>query len=1003
MFKKRLMHLTIASAVTGGLVVNAVAQDAPKDTASNTIVEEVIVTGVRQAELNAREMERQKKIFSSIIAQDDAGNFADQNVAESLKRLPGVTLQMQEGEGTHVNIRGLGSEFVNVSVNGNEMASASEDTRGKDTGSASLNSFPADLMGSIEVFKSLTPDMDLNSIGGTVNINSTSAFTYDKNTLKATLQTGYQDYAGKLSPKISLRGTHKYSGDTLGVAYAVSHEKNTTQVYDDRHHETSLPDTYQQRLPDQSSPGDNVATVIGPYQFQMREENGERTRMAGSVDLEYRPTDNHSFKISASHTQYEDNEITRREYLRFDGAGSDEVAYVNPSLNEFGVIDAELQHQIFFQTSDSTTSNFAFSGESIVGGDLTLDYKLSMSKSKWDKPDGQRLQLRTRDVAMVGRAGKDFIKGEVVSEAEMRALGGYEFVFADGEDRYTVDGIDTQEYSSYIDYDEVNNSNMHLDNVFLEQSVRDDSVNSFSFNLQKDYDSDAVNYLKAGFRFKSRDRDRNKDRQSFDPGKNEADGCDALYNDVDTKALCENYAEAYREDFNSAFADHPDYQYSFITVEDAKSLLNIVAPLAPYSGDTSAGNIDSSKDDYTISEDTSAVYLMAEFNVIENGSLIIGARYESVELDSVGFFSIENDDFAFEGDEAAGLDVVLNMPASTKTYSNFLPSMHFRYEASEEWLFRAAVWTSYVRPTFNEVRTFAKIDGDIELCEPGTEVDGIPGTGQCDDDDTSEETARPTSDYVLAQSNKLEIGNPNLNPMEATNIDLSASWNPSDDLYLQAAFFYKDIKNFIVDIKGAEIALNNLPVQLPIAQVNEFVIPSDLLLTDVHYSENGDTAKVFGIELTYSQHFETGLFTQANLTLLDSEGRLDDSFRVGSIKLPDQADETANLTLGWENEKFSTRLTGNYRSEILYSIGSCPADGGCNDWADVYADSDFGVDFKATYKINNRVKVFFDAINLTDDDSLRYFSGNESSNGNMLYSRERFGASYQLGINIDIY
>src|SRR5690554_4427989 len=120
--KYRLLSALIAMAATGQLQAQEAAQPEPA-------LEEVIVQGVRQAELNARERERNKDAFSSIIATDDVGNFADQNVAESLQRLPGITLQKSEGEGKFVTVRGLGPGFVTVSMNGNELASAGEDSR----------------------------------------------------------------------------------------------------------------------------------------------------------------------------------------------------------------------------------------------------------------------------------------------------------------------------------------------------------------------------------------------------------------------------------------------------------------------------------------------------------------------------------------------------------------------------------------------------------------------------------------------------------------------------------------------------------------------------------------------------------------------------------------------------------------------------------------------------------------------------------------------------------
>ena len=81
-------------------------------------LEIIQVKGVKTADLKARDLERMKDGFSSVISTDELGNFVDQNVAESLRRLPGVTLQRSEGEGKFVAVRGLGPSFVTVNMNG---------------------------------------------------------------------------------------------------------------------------------------------------------------------------------------------------------------------------------------------------------------------------------------------------------------------------------------------------------------------------------------------------------------------------------------------------------------------------------------------------------------------------------------------------------------------------------------------------------------------------------------------------------------------------------------------------------------------------------------------------------------------------------------------------------------------------------------------------------------------------------------------------------------------
>src|SRR3954464_11958077 len=98
-------------------------------------------------------------------------------------------------------------------MNGSEMATAGADNR-----NFSLDALPADMLGSIEVFKSLTPDMDLNSIGGAVNVKTVSAFDKKKDTLRFSAQGSYQDYASAYSPKLTLQGTNLFFDQTVGVS-----------------------------------------------------------------------------------------------------------------------------------------------------------------------------------------------------------------------------------------------------------------------------------------------------------------------------------------------------------------------------------------------------------------------------------------------------------------------------------------------------------------------------------------------------------------------------------------------------------------------------------------------------------------------------------------------------------------------------------------------------------------------------------------------------------------
>jgi iron complex outermembrane receptor protein len=980
MHKKRLLSLCIALVASGQLYAQT--------TESSNDVEEVTVTGVRQAELNAREAERSKNIFSSVISQDDAGKFADQNVAESLQRLPGITLQKSEGEGQFVSVRGLGPGFVNVSMNGNELASSSSDTR-----AFALDAVPSDLLSSIEVFKSLTPDMDLNSIGGTVNVKTVSAFDRKKDSLRVSAQISEQQYNGDASPKVSVQGTNLFADDTIGLGYSLSYEKRGTDGYQVNHH-ASQDLTFRQQnhkgLPE--ADGDILLT---PWQFEAREEQAERERTAVSVDLGWRPSDASSYYIRYTRTSLEDMDVALREYYRFDTAftSEQEIPYIDANTNTFGVTDAELQHQFFIQKGKATTDAFDIGGKNTFADDSwTLDYNYSHSVGEFSKPDGRRVQFRIQDLPMLGRAGEDYIAAQIISPAEMAALAGT-----------TIANLNNTNGYFSMDKTQRKQGEMTYDNIFIEDSFRTDTLDQISANLRRDFDEGAINYIKTGFVIKERERDRNKDRWSIVPG-NYPNACGG---DVE----CDLLRNSKLGDYETYTPAHPDMQYDFITRSETERLLAATSRIAKYTDPNLTGQ-ESRKEDYLLTEDSSAVYLMAEFQLGEKSTVITGARYEQTDFSSDGYLAIRNDRFTeTDNAENSNLDIAIPLTDTKKSYNDLLPSIHYRYEMAEDTLVRASLWTSFTRPSFDQARAYGEIVNRVVLCNPDTlKCDDNPPSNGGLMNDQQQITTAGGSLFTLASGNTLNIGNPNLVAMTATNFDASISWYGDNGDHWQIAGFYKEIDDFIVDVRGASLTADQLPMQLPLEQLTQFSVPANLEIDRVNFATNGDSAKVYGVELSYSKYFESGFFVQTNMTLMDSDAQVGDSLRVGSIKLPEQADETINLSVGWEGESLSARLIANYRSEILKRVGSCNAAGiaadadlgyaeNCRTWADVFQDASTTLDFKATYNFNKALQFSLDMTNLTDHVDVFYFGGNESSGGKVLFTSEDYGRTYLLGMS----
>lgn len=963
-------------------ITNSPNQDSEENTnntANEQEIEIVEVVGIKQADLKARDLEREKNGFSSVIATDDIGNFVDQNVAESLRRLPGVTLQRSEGEGKFVSVRGLGPGFVSVNLNGSELSGVGDDRK------VGLDAIPADILGSIEVLKTLTPDQNLNSIGGTVNVKAISAYDRGKSSLKFRAQNSYSQLREEHSPKFSLDGTQLLLDKKVGIGFALSTENRKTQVDEIRHHSTTEMRFYQADIGFEDTDEGNALQasgpeILGPSQLELRREVANRKRRAASLNLEFKPNDLSYYYVRGNLTKFSDEDIALREFYDFQdagGVGSGEIAYVNGDTKEFILTDIDIFHQYFIQGGDTTTKSFSIGGENKLGDTWVLDYEYAQSQTTDESLNDRRVQFRERDLIVYGQGLRDNIIGRAVTPEEAAELGGFDY-----DPENSIFGTSGSGDASQM-------SNFQFDNLFLEDGTREDKIKNGEINLTKEYFLPHLNYIKGGVAFSNRSHVRDKNRASYDPSSDDCNG----------DPVCIEVVNSNHADYPSAIPENSNFFYPFVN-QDQIEYIVASSKITRESATNNELSIDSTKEDYTIIEDTKAAYLMAEVPLNDDLILIAGVRYAETEFSSTGFLSLENDDFEFNGAGSGSLDIAIPLPEASITYSEYYPSAHLRYEPTEDILVRASIWSSYTRPSFKQARAFAKFDQDIELCPPASD--------DCDDSQGSA-NVRQLQDYILGSNNTLDVGNPNLVAMTSVNYDASIGWYPSKNLFMEAAIFYKDIDNFIVDVNGITQSLEDLPLSLPVAQVTEFVIPQNLVLNDVNITLNGDKAYVVGVELSYNQYFDNGFFLQSNMTFLDSEAELDDSIRVSNVPLPDQADTTANLTFGWENKVFSFRLIGNHRAKILEEVGACPTGvsesdtRACKYWSDRYQDAITTIDFKARYRINDQINMYFDAVNLTDESDLRYFQGNAQSGGNILYQKEEYGKTFQIGVDYKFY
>ena len=183
-------------------------------------MEAVNVTGLAQGQAKALSQQRSAGNIKNVVSRDQMEKFPDQNVADVLQRLPGIALESDHGEGRYVQIRGAEASLNTTTINGVKVPSP-EDVR-----KISLDIIPSYSLGSVEVTKAITPDMDGDAIGGHVNLITKNAFDYDGQFMEAKVAGGHRPLYGKSGSMGAFTYGNQFMDGKLGLIVSSSYEFN---------------------------------------------------------------------------------------------------------------------------------------------------------------------------------------------------------------------------------------------------------------------------------------------------------------------------------------------------------------------------------------------------------------------------------------------------------------------------------------------------------------------------------------------------------------------------------------------------------------------------------------------------------------------------------------------------------------------------------------------------------------------------------------------------------
>ncbi|MGH7549331.1 MAG: TonB-dependent receptor [Gemmatimonadota bacterium] len=324
---------------------------------------EGITVQLRQGQAKALMLQRTSSTIVNIVDQEQIQLFPDLNTAEVLQRVPGVNIRRSLGEGQFVFIRGTEPRFTSVTVNGQKIATPADAER-----FVPLDVISANQLASLKVTKALTPDMDADAIGGTVDLVTRSAFDMESSDryFQLTGGGGYSELGDEPLYQSTLTFSDLFADDKFGFTINANYNQ-INRISHNNEIEWGDIETV-----------DEVEIPFALTDLQLRRYDNQRDRYGVNADLEYRPRERSRFFVRGMYNKRDDYQY--RNLSRFQ---VDQGDYLSPT----SVTGSRLVRGMQDRTETQLITNIA------AGGDHTferwlVDYTMAYSYAEQDK-DGQ--------------------------------------------------------------------------------------------------------------------------------------------------------------------------------------------------------------------------------------------------------------------------------------------------------------------------------------------------------------------------------------------------------------------------------------------------------------------------------------------------------------------------------------------------------------------------------------------------------------------------------------
>lgn len=909
--RKTLARTAIAVAVSGAIPMMvpsfAVAQEAA--------LEEIVVTGIRGSLKRAQDIKRNASGVVDSIAAEDLGKFPDLNVAESLQRVPGVSIDRSGGEGQAVTVRGLGPKFNTVLLNGRQIATDTGDR------SFSFDTLAAEQIVGADVLKSGVASYQEGGIGATINVKTSRPFDNPGLQIAGSVKAIYETLSEDSTPAASVLISNTFADDTFGVSLAVSHTERDVQINRIQTAGWRPGQTISNRRD-----GVLFNNAYIPRNWDQIVDAQERTRTNAGLTLQFAPSDDITVTLDGFVSKFE-----------VDSVVTDLASWFEPDRVGSGSLDA-----------NGTLINFTQEiGLNQGSGDPASDFVSNTQNGRDSTTDGFGLNV---EWAISEKLVASFDAS--TSSAENDRAGQVRFNVIGIINNYSFDGtgnIPTVQHDGFVggSLPAADRTRLHFNS--RDGVTNEDQIDEVKLDLEYFSDSEMIESIRFGVYNQSRENTR------FQISGAQCAFCGYQVAAPNATVGLTSFTA------NNFFPGLIDTFYTYDGDAYEAFLASTGNPVAPTLQSNS----------YTINEDITSAYVDGTFNFsVGEMPLTVnaGLRYAETDVDVDAIQSFVSDVIP-----TSDLTLFANRfgPATNITeggkYDNILPSLNMKLELNDDMVLRFAAYESLTRATMAEL-------------SPSTTFN------------------EPRRQNLTAQG-----GNPALEPFESTNFDLGFEWYYGEGNVFSLAYFNKEVGNFVTTLTGAESftladrsAADGFRCADALCAPGALVAGQDIVATTeelngqsevyrVTRPQNGESADVDGFEIAVTHLFDNGFGISANATMVDSNVSLgvdqSESFALEGLG------DSQNIVLFYENDIWQARVAYNNREEFLRQI-----DNGFN--GEPINTEEFGqVDLFASYNINDTMTVFFEGINVTEEELVQ-----TGRFANQVYNIEDNGARYAIGI-----